>query len=59
MDGVLVCILITTHPFDSIPGSEEGLCPMLALGPLFMMIQLQVIEIISVFIVLFGADNIL
>lgn len=55
---VLVCILIITYLFGLILVSEEGPCPMLALGPLFMTIQPLIIEILSVFIVL-GEDNIL
>ena len=51
-------ILISTHPFGSILGLDKSPHPMLALYPLFMMIGLLVIEILSVFVVL-GEDNIL
>ena len=37
-DNILVHILITTHPFDLILGSEEGPHPTLALDPLFVTI---------------------
>ena len=56
-DDILVHILITTHPFGSILGSEEGPYPTLALNTLFMMIQSLVIEILSVFIVLGGGGQ--
>ena len=51
-DNILVCILITTHPFDLILGSEECPCPTVALDPLFMTMQLLVIKISSVFVIL-------
>ena len=56
-DNVLVCILITTYPFGSIPSSEEGPHPMLALDPLFVTIGPLVIEILSVFDVLGGGQH--
>ena len=37
-DNALVHILITTHPFDLILGSEESSYPMLSLDPLFVTI---------------------
>ena len=37
-DNAWVHILITTHPFDSILGSEESPHPMLSLNPLFVTI---------------------
>ena len=54
----LVHILISTHPFGPIIGSDKSPHPMLALDFLFMTIRLLVIEILSVFVVL-GEDNIL
>ena len=57
-DNTLVCILITTCPFDSILGSEESPHPILSLDPLFVMIQPLVIEILPVSVVLLGGDNI-
>ena len=37
-DNILVHILITTHPFDLILGSEESSYPMLSLDSLFVTI---------------------
>ena len=51
------CILITTHPFGSILGSEEGPHHMLALNPLFMTIGLLVTKILSVFYALGGGQH--
>ena len=58
-DDILVCIFITTHLFDLIPGSEEGPHPTPALDPLFMTVQLLVIKILSVCVILLGEDDIL
>ena len=57
-DDILVCILITTYPFGSILSLEEHPHPTLALDPMFVMIGLLIIEILSGFVVL-GEDNIL
>ena len=54
----MVHILISTHPFGSILGSDESPHPTLALNPLFVTIGPLVIKILSVFVVL-GEDNIL
>ena len=56
-DNALVHILITTHPFDSILGSEGSPHPMLSLNPLFAMIQPLVIEILPVSVVLLGGGQ--
>ena len=53
----MVCILITTCPFDSILGSEESPHPILSLDPLFVMIQPLVIEILPVSVVLLGGGQ--
>ena len=54
----MVHILISTHPFGSILGSDESPHPTLALNPLFVTIGPLVIKILSVFVVL-REDNIL
>ena len=51
-DNILVHILISTHLFGSVLGSDELPYPMLALDPLFVMSQQLVVEISLVFIVL-------
>ena len=57
VDNALVHILIATHSFDSILGSEESPHPILSFDPLFVTIRPLVIEILPVFVVLLGGGQ--